>query len=178
VSQKIVVITGAPSSGKTTLINELNTQGHHCFEEISRAITLDAQKKGIEQLFLHQPLLFSDMLLEGRMNQLMNARKINQEFVFMDRGIPDIIAYMDYINATYPNNYVVSCQEDRYHKIFLLPPWKEIYTTDQARYESYEEAEKIHQFLLQAYQRYNYEVIIIPKGTVQERASFIFNHFI
>lgn len=44
-SQEIVVITGAPSSGKTTLINELKEQGFYCFEEISRKITLEAQKK-------------------------------------------------------------------------------------------------------------------------------------
>lgn len=175
-SQKIVVITGAPSSGKTTLINELNIKGHHCFEEISRAITLEAQKNGIDQLFLHQPLLFSDMLLEGRTNQLIEAKKLKDEVVFLDRGIPDILAYMDYINASYPDSYIKSCQENRYHKVFLLPPWKEIYITDQARYESYEEAEKIHQFLLETYQKFNYEVIIIPPGTVQKRVSFIFNH--
>lgn len=175
-SQKIVVITGAPSSGKTTLINELKNKGYHCFEEISRAITLEAQKNGIDQLFLHQPLLFSDMLLEGRTNQLMEAQKLNKNIVFLDRGIPDIIAYMDYVNETYPDSYIKYCQENRYHKVFLLPPWKEIYTTDDARYESYEEAEKIHYFLLETYQKFNYEVIIIPPGTVQERANFIFNH--
>jgi predicted ATPase len=176
VSQKIIVITGAPSSGKTTLINELKNKSYHCFEEISRAITLEAQKNGIDQLFLHQPLLFSDMLLEGRTNQLMEAQKLNKNIVFLDRGIPDIIAYMDYVNETYPDSYIKYCQENRYHKVFLLPPWKEIYTTDEARYESYEEAEKIHYFLLETYHKFNYEVIIIPPGTVQERANFIFNH--
>ena len=42
-------------------------------EEISRQITIDAQKKGIEQLFLEDPLLFSQQLLIGRQNQFNQA---------------------------------------------------------------------------------------------------------
>ncbi|MFY7810856.1 MAG: AAA family ATPase [Flavobacterium sp.] len=175
-SQEIVVITGAPSSGKTTLINELKEQGFYCFEEISRKITLEAQKKGIDQLFLKQPLLFSDRLLEGRLNQLLEAQKTEEKIVFLDRGIPDIIAYMDYVNANYPYNYINSIKNNRYSKVFLLPPWKEIYTNDQARYESYDEAEKIHLHLLETYQKYDYEIIIVPTGTVSERVKFIHNH--
>ena len=34
-----------------------------CMEEISRQVTLEAQEKGIEQLFLEDPLMFSEQLL-------------------------------------------------------------------------------------------------------------------
>jgi len=60
-TQKIALI-GGPSTGKTTLINALKSKGYYCMEEISREITLDAQEKGIEQLFLEDPLLFSQQL--------------------------------------------------------------------------------------------------------------------
>jgi predicted ATPase len=56
-TQKIALI-GGPGTGKTTLINALKTKGYNCMEEISRQITLEAQEKGIEQLFLEDPLLF------------------------------------------------------------------------------------------------------------------------
>ena len=64
--QKKIVITGGPGTGKTTLINALITSGYNCLPEISRQVTLQAQKDGIEQLFLEKPLLFSELLLSGR----------------------------------------------------------------------------------------------------------------
>ena len=79
--KNIIVITGAPGSGKTTLINALMKKGYICFEEVSRSITLEAQKNGIEQLFLVQPLLFSDMLMEGRFNQLVDAKNLDYKYI-------------------------------------------------------------------------------------------------
>ena len=40
---KRIVISGGPSSGKTTLINELKKLGHNCFDEVSREI-IESQK--------------------------------------------------------------------------------------------------------------------------------------
>jgi hypothetical protein len=42
------------------------------YTEISRR-TLEAKKQGIEQLFLEKPLLFSELLLEGRKKQFVDA---------------------------------------------------------------------------------------------------------
>ena len=53
---KKIVITGAPSSGKTTLVNQLKHLGYYCFPEISRHVTKQAQLQGIEQMFLHDQL--------------------------------------------------------------------------------------------------------------------------
>jgi predicted ATPase len=100
--KEIVVITGGPGTGKTTLIDALIEQGYSCFPEISRQITLEAKKQGIEQLFLEKPLLFSELLLEGRKKQYQSALQDHAEIVFLDRGIPDILAYMHYIGDSYP----------------------------------------------------------------------------
>ncbi|MEO6346815.1 MAG: AAA family ATPase, partial [Aquaticitalea sp.] len=66
---KKIVITGGPGTGKSSIINELKARGHVCFDEISRQVTLEAREKGIEQLFLTEPLLFSELLLKGRLKQ-------------------------------------------------------------------------------------------------------------
>ena len=71
--KEIVVITGGPGTGKTTIIDALIEQGYSCFPEISRQITLEAKKQGIEQLFLEKPLLFSELLLEGRKKQYQSG---------------------------------------------------------------------------------------------------------
>ena len=47
---KKIALIGGPATGKTTLIKALEAQGYYCMEEISRQITLEAQKNGIEQL--------------------------------------------------------------------------------------------------------------------------------
>ena len=72
-SQKIVVITGAPSSGKTTLMNHLESEGHICYPEISREVILKAREEGVDYLFLENPILFSERLLEGRIKQYEKA---------------------------------------------------------------------------------------------------------
>ncbi|RMA64591.1 AAA family ATPase [Ulvibacter antarcticus] len=173
---KRIVITGGPGSGKTTLIHHLENKGYNCIHEISRDVIREAQQEGIEQLFLTNPLLFSQKLLEGRYKQFMSASENQKGLLFFDRGMPDVTAYMDYIGSHYPKNFSETCQTNRYDTIFLLPPWKSIYKQDNERYESYEEAEKVYDFLLKGYRNYNYEVIEVPTGPVQDRCEYIVQH--
>jgi predicted ATPase len=172
-NSKKVVIAGGPGTGKTTIINELKKRGFICYDEISRQITLQARKEGIEQMFLTEPLLFSEKLLEGRILQFNNATKETEHVVFLDRGIPDVIAYMDYIGDTYPIHFAEACENHKYDNIFVLAPWQEIFTSDNERYENFEEAIEIHNHLLETYKRFGYNLIDVPFGKVETRANFI-----
>jgi len=172
---KKIVITGGPGSGKTTLISFLKEQGHQCMPEISREVTLEAKKQGIDQLFLNDPILFSEKLLEGREKQFCDTENLKKTFLFFDRGLPDITAYMDYSNTQYPNHFFEVCNTNRYDHIFLLPPWKEIYKQDNVRYETFNEALEIHTYLLRGYEKYGYRVIEVPFGSLESRMKYIFN---
>ncbi|WP_130736692.1 AAA family ATPase [Flavobacterium sp. J27] len=173
--KEIIVLIGGPSSGKTTLINALTQKGYICYPEISREVIQKAQKKGIEQLFLEQPLLFSELLLEGRIHQFKKAKQENSDIVFIDRGLPDVIAYMNYIGDTYPNEFHEACVQHKYSKVFVLPPWEEIYTSDSERYESFEEAVQIQTHLENTYKQYGYQLIHVPKDTIENRVAFLMN---
>lgn len=168
-----IVITGGPGTGKSTLINELIKRGYTCLEEISRQIILDAQKKGVDQLFLTNPLLFSELLLKGRQQQFEDAKKSQSDVIFLDRGLPDVLSYMNYIGERYPPSFTISCEKAPYDTVFILKPWESIYTSDNERYESFEQALEIHDHLLNKYQEFNYELIDVPFGTVKNRTDFI-----
>ena len=173
--KKIILLIGGPSSGKTTLMNHLESEGHICYPEISREVILKAREEGVDYLFLENPMLFSERLLEGRIKQYEKATTEGKH-VFIDRGIPDVVAYMDYIGDIYPEKFIAACETYKYDKVFLLPPWEEIYTSDAERYESYEEASKIHHFLVDTYTKYGYDLHEVPKTSVEERFQFIINH--
>lgn len=173
---KLIVITGGPGTGKTTIIECLKKQHRICFPEISREVTMQARENGIEQLFLSQPLLFSELLLEGRKKQYNEAISLVDEFVFLDRGIPDILAYMHYIGDSYPSFFDLECKQSKYEKVFLLPPWKEIYVSDEARYESFEQSNLIFEHLKETYMNYGYDLIIVPKDTAENRTKFILTY--
>lgn len=171
--KEIVVIIGGPGTGKTTIIDGLVSKGYCCYPEISREITLEAKKQGIEQLFLENPLLFSELLLEGRKKQFNSAHKEPHNVVFMDRGIPDVLAYMHYIGDSYPAFFDDACKEHKYSKIFLLPPWEEIYESDDARYENFEQATLIYNHLVETYSNYGYNIVEVPKDTTDNRINYI-----
>ena len=173
---KKIVITGGPGSGKTTLISFLLENGFQCQNEISREVIIEAQREGIDQLFLTDPILFSQKLLEGRLKQFQEIHHFEKSHIFYDRGLPDITAYMDFTNVDYPNTFKKTCHNNRYDTVFLLPPWKEIYKQDNERYESFEEAQKIHDCLLNGYDQYGYDVIEVPFGTLEDRMHFITNN--
>lgn len=71
--KEIVVIIGGPGTGKSSIIDGLMKKVFCCYPKISRQVTLEVQKQGIEQLFLKNPLLFSKLLLEGRKKEYQNA---------------------------------------------------------------------------------------------------------
>jgi len=160
---KRIVITGGPGTGKSSVIRELEAAGHHCFHEVIRSMTFEAKKEAEPGSFITNPLafvsdpyLFNRQLLEGRLQHFGEAAGINHTVVFYDRGIPDVLAYMDF-----------------FRQVILLPPWEEIYVSDNERLESFQEALQIHNYLTATYQRFGYDPVSIPVGTVRERAEHI-----
>lgn len=170
---KKIAITGGPGTGKSSLIDSLKSKGYLCYDEISRQVTLHARQDGIEQLFVTEPLLFSKLLLEGRTQQFLKASKVQESTVFLDRGIPDVLAYMDFIGDAYPQHFIDACTKHKYDAVFVLAPWQEIFVSDSERYENFEQAVKIHEHLLETYQRFGYNLIDVPFGSIENRAQFI-----
>jgi len=169
-----IVITGGPSTGKSTVIKELKNRDFTCFDEVSRDIIKEAQSQGIEQLFLADPLLFSKKLLEGRVAQYKEADLLPEKLVFFDRGIPDVNAYLKYSKQPIPEDFENITRQHPYDRIvFIMPPWDEIYTKDAERYENFNQAQLIHNKLVNYYKELGYYLIFVPFGPVNNRVDYI-----
>ena len=173
--QKKIVITGGPGTGKSTIIDQLSQMEFTCMPEISRTIIKESQMLGIDQLFLKDPLLFSELLLNGRISQYETATAQATDTVFFDRGIPDIHGYMDYLGTKYPEIYTQKSQEFRYSHVFMMPPWKNIYKKDNERYETFEQSLTIYNYLIEGYTKMGYHITEVPEGSISERVNFILN---
>ncbi|MFN2261692.1 MAG: AAA family ATPase [Psychroflexus sp.] len=169
------LLIGGPSTGKSSVIETLTDYGYWCFPEVSREITLEARQRGIDQLYITDPLKFSEMLLKGRIKQFEDAAALNVHQVFIDRGIPDVTAYMDLFEQDYPENFTKANESHIYDKVFLFPIWNDIYKTDNERFEDLELASKIQKKLINTYEGLGYKLIEVPKARINERIDFILN---
>lgn len=175
-----IVITGGPGTGKTALVEHFESGGHTCYPEIIRTLTEAAKQAAREEeirsnplVFVDDPMSFNKKLLEGRKAQYLRAEQDSASLIFFDRGIPDVLAYMDFFRQGYTEDYEQACKDMRYDRVILLPPWKEIYRADGERFESFDEAQEIHTFLLRTYERFGYDPVLVPTAPVPERADFI-----
>ena len=80
---------------------------------------------------------------------------------------------MNYFKTDFPSLFIEKSKEYKYDLIFHFSPWKEIHTTDNERYETFEESTTIDTFLTKAYTDLEYKIINVPFGTIEERTHFI-----
>lgn len=166
------IITGAPCTGKTTILEELKSRGYTCHSEIARKVIRENLDSGLEVFPWNQMQLFSDMVMD-RMVELAKEFAPN-ELCFLDRSMVDLIGYMDFANKTPPDRYATEAKKIGYaNKVFFLPVWEDIYTKDEERKESFDEAKAIGSALRKAYENIGFEIVDVPKGDVKSRVDFM-----
>jgi predicted ATPase len=171
VNQKYI-ITGAPGTGKTAIINTLKKEGHSCAEEISRTIIIEQIANGGDALPWKNLAAFSQQVIALRKLQHTNAPQGRTHF--FDRGIIDVIAYLKHDKLAVNNEIMEMVKQFPYNKtVFYTPIWAEIYTNDNERKEDIITAKNIENVLLTTYQSFGYNLVEVPKLTVNERIAFI-----
>ena len=169
---KKILITGGPSTGKTSLVSELKKHGFYCFDEISRELTQRMRNKGIEQYFLNNPIQFSRELFKLRFKQY-EQKVDNFNFQVYDRGPIDVLAYLDFKTIEIPNDLINKSRVISYDHIFILRPWEDIYVNDSERYETFIECINIHKSLLKTYKNFDLDLIDVPNSSIEERIKFV-----
>jgi predicted ATPase len=55
----------------------------------------------------------------------------------------------------------------------MVPPWPELFAADPERRHGLEAAVAEYEALLSSYPAHGYEVVVVPRGSVAERADFL-----
>ncbi|MDI1353058.1 MAG: ATP-binding protein [bacterium] len=166
------VITGAPSSGKTTLINHLAMNGFSVAPEIARSHIelLLANNYTLDEIQRNNKPLQRAILASA----LKRERKLHAaELIFFDRGTTDSLGYFNYYHLE-TKNLIQVCQRFRYKKIFYCHQLPLI--SDEVRVEDTLGAQKIGESIFQAYIKMNYELIELPAVSVEDRSQIVLSH--
>jgi|SRR5690606_7834106 Predicted ATPase len=172
---KLFVITGGPGVGKTTLINELNNAGYTVVAEDARKIIQEEMRAKSDGLPWLNKAKYAKLMLETSIKTYIRVcSNRSTDVVFFDRGILDSICYMSMENIPItPETRSKITAYPYADTVFILPPWKEIYVTDNERKQTWKEAVYTFNKMKETYLNYGYKVIEVPKCGVDKRRKFI-----
>jgi predicted ATPase len=167
------VITGGPSSGKSTVIRALKDMGYKTTTELARHY-IDLQRmngrstdeiRANQRQFQHK-VLNLQVELERRLDP--------NEQIFFDRALPDEVAYYQFFKLEPDEKLVEYLKTSSYKKIFimdLLP-----LDSDYARTEDRQAQLDLHQLIIDVYTKRGEPIVFVPVLPVKERVQFVLDH--
>lgn len=168
--QKKYIITGAPGTGKTTVLNLLK-ETILCMEEVSRKVIIDEQKSKGNGMPWSNINRFSELVFKHTKQELLNTNTL-----ICDRSLLDLEAYLSVENKIIPDYLRSFPYHKTYQKtVFFAPTWLDIYSKDVQRLQEFEHCLKIEKALLHHYKEKEFDIIMLPKSTPLERKKLILN---
>ncbi|MFD2823650.1 AAA family ATPase [Lacinutrix iliipiscaria] len=167
------VITGGPSSGKTTTINMLQDKGYKTTIEHARHYidTMRTEGQTVEEMRSNKRK-FQLGILDMQIEQ---EASINPEdIVFLDRAIPDALAYYRFLELEVDQILKDAMNNVSYKKTFILERLPLI--NDYARLENSDDQIKIHNLITDVYKSLPFPVITVPVLKPEERVNYILNN--
>ena len=94
--------------------------------------------------------------------------------VFFDRGVPDVMGYLRLMKLPSPTHVLQAATLFRYNRrVFIAPPWPEIFTPDAERKQSFAEAVRTYEAMVATYEALGYDLIELPRCSIAERVEFL-----
>jgi predicted ATPase len=163
------VITGGPSSGKTTTVDMLRDLGHTTTIEHARHY-LDLKRvegKTVEEVRARRRE-FQHGVLAMQLDQ--EASLDPDEIIFLDRAIPDSLAYYRFLDLEPDAELLDALQHVSYRKAFILDLLP--LAADYARTEDAAAQLRIHALLTEVYQDLSTPVVKVPVLGPADRVAY------
>ncbi|HZQ93930.1 MAG TPA: AAA family ATPase [Candidatus Sulfotelmatobacter sp.] len=170
---RFFIITGGPGSGKTSLLDALECKGYSRSVEAGRGVIQQQVAIGGRALPWNDKSLFSDLMLSWEIRSYHIAEQ-RPGLAFFDRGVPDVAGYLRLSNLTVPPHVARAIEIFRYsRKVFIAPPWRDIYAQDSERKQDFDEAIRTYESLAVTYRQQGYSLLELPRASVEERVNFV-----
>jgi predicted ATPase len=118
---------------------------------------------------------FAQRAIAISLHDRMTAARMHG-FVFFDRGLIDAAAALEHATGT---QVLMNYASERYNKrVFVTPPWQEIYVNDADRRHSFKEAAAEYERLITAFVSLDYDVDVLPKIDVADRADIVLERLV
>lgn len=168
---RFVVISGCSGGGKSTLLGELARRGFAVTTEPGRRIVDAELVSGGTTL----PWLDMEAFLRRAIDLALADREVavrNPGITFFDRSLIDAASALEALTGE--PAIARYCHDHRYaQRVFLAPPWPEIYATDNVRRHDLQEAIEEYDRLAALYPALGYDIRLLPKVPVAARADFV-----
>ena len=182
-----IVLTGAPGTGKTSVIEKLYESKHHIIREPAREL-LKKLKSSDEKWYDNlqtNPIVKSLLHIIPNDNREAFQQMVEKQNVFnytknkngfFDRSLVDEIGFRNFYKKEPNQKLIDNCNKLRYDKVFFFNPWKEIFVNDSERKETFEQSVEISKCLVDGYKDFGYKLIMMPNLSVEERIKFILDN--
>lgn len=92
--------------------------------------------------------------------------------VFYDRGLGDALAALEHASGQMSLDVMdLATRYDR--RVFVVPPWPEIYRTERERQHPFTEAVAEYHRLCRFYQTHAFDLVVVPKTSVERRVALV-----
>ena len=135
---KRVVISGCSGGGKSTLLAEFAKRGYATVAEPGRRVIADQRKSGGTALPWVDLEAFAKRALETSLYDIAEYPNPSR-WVFFDRGLVDAASALAHSRGG-PIEAHLDAQRHYCQKVFLTPPWPEIYAHDTDRQHGLDDA--------------------------------------
>jgi predicted ATPase len=168
---RFVIISGCSGGGKSSVLAELARRGHEIVEEPGRRIVQEELRGAGRVLPWVDPVGFARRAVAMARADHEAARG-HAGWVFFDRGVVDAAAALQHLTEE-PALATIDHVRGYHHRVFLVPPWPEIYVADAERRHDLAAAVAEYDRLREVYPALGYDVVVLPKVAVAARADLV-----